>query len=144
LVRETRATLSGRGVDTKLLIQALQTGVPLEDPECVPSVASYALALWALRGKKSGDGYGFPFDRPLLDFAVRLLTLDRRVPEVVDRLVTEGRRNHRPLTKLTKIVTDVVQYQELRHAVEELNWRCQVLIACAKPCASPRLVATRA
>ena len=126
LVRETRATLSGHGVDIKLLIQALQTGVPLEDPECVPSVASYALALWALQGKKSGNGYGFPFDRPLLEFTVRLLTLDRRVPEVVDRLVTGGLRNHRPLAKLTKIVTDVVQDQELRHAVEELNWRCQV------------------
>jgi hypothetical protein len=54
------------------------------------------------------------------------LTLHRRVPEVVDQLVTGDLRNHRPLTKLTKIVTDVVQDRELRHAVEELGWRCLV------------------
>ena len=126
LVRETRSTLSGHSVDIKLLIQALKTGVPLENSECVSSVAAYALALWALQGKKSGNGYGFPFDRPLLEFAVRLLTLDHRVPEVADRLVRGDLCKHRPLAKLTKIVTDVVQDTELRHAIDELGWRCQV------------------
>jgi hypothetical protein len=126
LVRETRATISEQGVDLNLLIQALKSGGPLEDPEGVPSVASYALALWALQGKKSGNGYGFPFDRQLLKFAVRLLSLDHHVPNLVDRLVSGGLRNHRPLAKLARIIADVAQDMKLRHAVEEMSWRCQV------------------
>jgi hypothetical protein len=46
-----------------------------------------------LHGKHSGDGYGFPFDRPLLGFAQRLLELYRRLPELLDLLVT-GKRPH--------------------------------------------------
>ncbi|MEI8347434.1 MAG: hypothetical protein WCG27_08200, partial [Pseudomonadota bacterium] len=46
--------------------------------------SAYALSLWALQGKHAGDGYGFPFDRPLLEFAERLLELDTRLPECKD------------------------------------------------------------
>jgi hypothetical protein len=44
----------------------------------------YCLTLWALQGKHCGDGYGFPFDRPLLDFAQRLLDIHSSLPELLD------------------------------------------------------------
>jgi hypothetical protein len=39
---------------------------------CMPVIAAYSLITWALNGKKQGNGYGFPFDRPHLEFAKRL------------------------------------------------------------------------
>ena len=41
----------------------------------MPAVVTYALVLWALAGKKQGNGYGFPFDRPYLSFYRRLKAL---------------------------------------------------------------------
>ncbi len=35
----------------------------------------YTMIQWALEGKKEGNGYGFPFDRPYLDFYKRLQIL---------------------------------------------------------------------
>jgi len=42
------------------------------------------LGLWALDGKHTGDGYGFPFDRPLLSFIERLIDMDRQMPHLLD------------------------------------------------------------
>jgi hypothetical protein len=80
-----------------------------------------------LHGKHSGDGYGFPFDRPLLGFAQRLLELYRRLPELLDLLVT-GKRPHdiQAIWKLAREVSYVGNDSALCQAVEELRWRSRV------------------
>lgn len=50
----------------------------------MPLAAAYSLALWALQGKHCGDGYGFPFDRPLLVFAERLIELSAFLSALID------------------------------------------------------------
>ena len=85
--------------------------------------AAYSLALWTLQGKKSGDGYGFPFDRPLLEFACRLLEINSQVPDLLDQCVSSGQCDNKPLVKLAKIASDVAKDGVLRKAVEELSWR---------------------
>ena len=67
LVRETQQHLDqSNGSAPTLLAKAIQAGEPLEDSSLLPLASTYLLALWVLQGKHSGDGYGFPFDRPLL------------------------------------------------------------------------------
>lgn len=126
LVRETRADLSEQGSEAELLAKAIKAVVPLEDTGLLPIAATYSLALWALHGKKNGDGYGFPFDRPLLKFACLLLELNRLLPDLLNRFARGGRRDNQPLFKLARVVSDVSKDLALCQAVEELRWRCLV------------------
>ena len=41
----------------------------------IPIFEAYSLIYWAVDGKKQGNGYGFPFDRPHFVFAKRLKTI---------------------------------------------------------------------
>ena len=126
LVRETRAALSEESAEAALLARAIKTVVPLSNTGLLPVAAAYSLALWALQGKKAGDGYGFPFDRPLLEFADRLLELNRRLPDLLTQSAIDNQRNSQSLSKLLRIASDVSGDSELCQAVEELHWRCTV------------------
>lgn len=98
---------------------AVKTG---EHHDINPTTATYLLALWALQGKQEGDGYGFPFDRPTLVFAERILELDRLLPELINRFGTDCK----PFCKLTKLVSLIAKDLELQQKVEELNWRSKI------------------
>lgn len=126
LVRETRQRISEKSSDSALSAKAIGTAAPFEDMELVPLASTYALALWALHGKHSGDGYGFPFDRPLLEFTERLLELNRRLPEFMDLLQSDDCNDNQPLFNLAREVSATYKDSDLCHAVEELRWRCQI------------------
>jgi hypothetical protein len=72
------------------------------------------------------DGYGLPFDRPLFDFAERLLELNRRLPELLDLPLTGDEPDRQPIFKLALEVAIVAEDSALCQAVEELRWRCLV------------------
>ena len=133
LVRETRQHLNQRnGTATTPLAKAILAGEPLEDSSLLMFSSTYVLALWVLQGKHSGDGYGFPFDRPLLSFAQRLLDLDRRLPEFIDILPNNRQHDHQALCKLAMEIRSTADDQALRHAVEQLRWRAQVFDSLRK------------
>lgn len=80
-----------------------------------------------MHGKHSGNGYGFPFDRPLLDFAERLLDLYHRLPELLDLLLTQEKPcDNQAIRKLALEVSYVGNNSALCLAVEELRWRSLV------------------
>lgn len=126
LVRETRQHLNEQNSDTALLAKAIKAVEPLQDTKTLSLASTYSLALWCLHGKHSGDGYGFPFDRPLLEFAQRLLELDQRLPELLNLFQSSDRRDNQSLLKLAREVSDVAKDLELCRAVKELRWRSQV------------------
>jgi len=116
LVREVRAGLEKQSDKNALLLaKALKSGEPTD---IEPATATYLLALWALQGKHEGDGYGYPFDRPLLMFAERLLELDRLLPNLLNQF-----SGNKLLSKLTKLVALIANDAELQQTVEELKWR---------------------
>ncbi len=90
----------------------------------LPLVSTYSLALWCLQGKQNGDGYGFPFDRPLLEFSRRLLILTEYLPDLIRCLPAEDRIGNRIFYKLVRQVVAIVQDPVFEPAVEELRWRC--------------------
>lgn len=51
-------------------------------PESIRHIGAYSLVLWALDGKNQGDGYGFPFDRPHLDFVQRLCDAQAKIQDL--------------------------------------------------------------
>ena len=121
LVREVRAgfELEQQSDQCALLAKALKSGEPLV---IEPPTAAYLLALWALQGKHEGDGYGFPFDHPLLMFAERIMELDRLMPDLLNRFGT----GNKLLCKFAKLVAVIANDLELQQKVEELNWRSKI------------------
>jgi hypothetical protein len=118
LVREVRAgfEFEQQSAQCALMAKAIKSSEPLD---IEPATVAYLLALWALQGKHEGNGYGFPFDRPLLMFAERLLELDRLLPNLLKRF---GAGN-KLFCKFVKLVALIANDLELRQKVEELNWR---------------------
>ncbi|MDP1541801.1 MAG: hypothetical protein Q8L99_01455, partial [Polycyclovorans sp.] len=126
LVRETRQALSDQNYDVSRLAKAIKASENLENNEFLPTVATYALSLWCLQGKHSGDGYGFPFDRALLEFADRLLELNRLLSTEPGIFSSDGQRNNHPLFQLAREVSKVAKDLVLLKAVEELRFRCEI------------------
>ena len=54
----------------------------------MPVIAAYSLVVWVLNGKKQGKGYGFPFDRPHLEFVKRI----KKAYTTLDLLLKTGNR----------------------------------------------------
>lgn len=124
LARQMKQALQEQGIEGRSLTKFLNNAETPEDSSLLPLVSAYSLALWALHGKQIGSGYGFPFDRPLLYFAQRVLELNRTLPELLNYLPQDKTR--RPLRKLVKQISKIGQDQELLQAVKELQWRAEI------------------
>jgi hypothetical protein len=124
LGRELAPRLQGHAAVPELLGQALHTAASCgKDESLIPAACAYSLAHWALQGKHAGDGYGFPFDRPLLEFADRLLELHRRLPDFKEQLISDHARDNKPLGKLFRGLSHAANDHELNRAVTQLRWR---------------------
>lgn len=126
LVRNMRSRICEYGSEESARIaKAIKTGAAFENPELMPLASAYSLALWALQGKHCGDGYGFPFDRPLLVFTERLIELSAFLSELIHLLPADHRRKNQPLFKLATVVSYTRKDIGIGQAVEELRWRSQ-------------------
>jgi len=98
LVRETRQAACQQSSDPMGLAKAILSAK--KTPPLLPLLSAYSLASWAFDGKHTGDGYGFPFDRPLLTFAERLIDLDQQMPRLIDMSKNDESNNIQYLYKL--------------------------------------------
>jgi hypothetical protein len=89
------------------LVDSVKTGrLPQQDAaDLMPTITAYTLVLWALAGKKQGDGYGFPFDRPYLEFYLRLPVLHAELR----RLYEAHRSTPQPTKPYTTILRDLLE-----------------------------------
>ena len=127
IVRQARSHLIEQSGDPALLAKAIKNAAAPEDRELMPLASAYSLALWGLQGKRAGGGYGFPFDRPLLEFVERLLTLNRIMPELLDKFSLEEQNETQILKSLAREVSCIGRdVHLLGKAVAELRWRCLV------------------
>jgi len=125
LAREARQDLPEQGSTCAMLAKTIKEAGLIEDAGLVAAAATYSLTLWALQGKHSGDGYGFPSDRPHLDFVRRLLELYSRLSELLDLFLTDEESHHnQAIWKLALAVSLVGEDSHLRSAVKEPTWRC--------------------
>ena len=75
--------------------------LPKERLELFPLLCAYSLIQWALEGKTDGQGYGFPFDRPHVQFAKRLRVLGERLEQIKDIHLRGQWTDNKPLLKLS-------------------------------------------
>ena len=121
LVRETRQAACEQSSDPMGLAKTI-LNVKEETP-LLPLITAYGLALWVLQGKQSGDGYGFPFDRPLLSFTERLLELEQQMPRLLKFSKNDEPNNIQYLYKLYWAAAEVAEDPEIKSLVEEMRWR---------------------
>jgi hypothetical protein len=89
--------------------------------EIFPRASAYSLILWTLEGKKQGDGYGFPFDRPHLSFAKRIQHLYRLLDQIKDVQLRGQWRDNMPYFDLLNDLRAVVEDAHLEQAVQNLE-----------------------
>jgi hypothetical protein len=75
--------------------------LPSQKLEVFPLLCAYALIQWALEGKADGEGYGFPFDRPHVQFAKRLRALGQGLEQIKDVHLRGQWADNKPLFKLS-------------------------------------------
>ena len=75
--------------------------LPSQQLENFPLLCAYSLIQWALEGKTQGEGYGFPFDRPHVQFAKRLRVLGRGLEQIKDIHLRGQWADNKPLFKLS-------------------------------------------
>jgi hypothetical protein len=124
LARDTRQRLAEQPAQCAGLAQNIKDAACPEDIGLMPTASIYSLCLWLLHGKHNGDGYGFPFDRPLLGFAQRLFGLHQRLPELLKLFLTENEPyQNQAIWKLACEVMYLGNDPGLRKTVEQLHWR---------------------
>jgi hypothetical protein len=127
IVREARSRLIEQGTASSLTAKPIKNAITPENEELMPVASAYSLALWCLQGKHAGDGYGFPFDRPVLGFVERLLALNNTMPELLNTFALKGLNETQLLQRLAREVLCIGRdIHLLGEAVTEMRWRCMV------------------
>ncbi len=108
------------------MVQALQASMASgalapEMFECAPVISAYTLIQWALKGKSEGNGYGFPFDRPHLYFAQRLLHLNAIIERIQNIHLRGQWQDNQPYFKIYAALKPVIKDRILWKAVEEIE-----------------------
>jgi len=82
---------------------------------CTPEAtkgAVHALASWVLAFSQDGEGYGFPFDMPYLNFYDRVLVVHQALSQERDLRPRRSRGPLGPLKRLGQILDTVVEGEE--------------------------------
>ena len=95
-------------------------------------LTAYGLAPRALQGKQSSDGFGFPFDRPLLNFTEHLLELEQRMPSPLELSKNDEVNNLQYLNRLYRAATEVAEDPEIRSLVKDMQWRSETFDSLRK------------
>ena len=132
LAREVKQLLNEHDSDPELLAEAFLSGKLPENTDLLPLASVYSMTLWIVQGKHSGDGYGFPFDRPLLTFAKRLQEMQQYLPELLACFHDTDKIGKKSVIKLTLIVSDIINDILFKQGIKELNWRCKLFDSLRK------------
>jgi cell fate (sporulation/competence/biofilm development) regulator YmcA (YheA/YmcA/DUF963 family) len=93
----------------------------------MPMIAAYSLIIWALKGKKQGNGYGFPFDRPHLEFAKRLKVAHTDLDQLRKIKLRHGHhRDNKPLHKAFFDLSDVMKDRSLWKSVDRIESEIEI------------------
>ena len=112
------------------LLQALRqlptAGLPTEPLAHAPLLAAYLLAHWVLAGLQQGQGYGFPFDRPLLALARRAQEVHLHLQSLKTLPPGEPWRENLPFHHLDLDLQGLVSDRPLRRTLERMEINIQL------------------
>lgn len=92
----------------------------------IPMLAAYTLIYWILEPARQSGGYGFPFDRPHLEFYRRLEAVHSLLNRISDIHLRDEAKDNRPLKQLNQLLEEVLADRELKNAAESITSKGQV------------------
>lgn len=137
-----RKHLRGHGITTKLRRHARELKRIVEDDPClvdsfchamdtglalgtsiapIRAIGAYSLIQWILDGKNQGGGYGFPFDRPQLVFAQRLLAARSHLHHMARPKARDEGAIDRILRKLAHDVKTIISETSFRESMKAME-----------------------
>ena len=87
--------------------------------EGIPPLTSYALIHWIF--ESPSQGYGFPFDRPHLEFYGRLKTVHGLLQNIYGVHLRNKAKDNRPFIQLNKLLEEVLSDKELKKAASSMK-----------------------
>ncbi len=107
--------------------QSVQGGcLPATQLENFPLRCAYSLIQWALAGKAEGEGYGFPFDRPHVEWAKRLRVLGQRLEEIKVIHLRGAWQDNKPLFRLSCQLKHLAADEGLQRLLASIQEKIQV------------------
>ncbi|MCI0539118.1 MAG: hypothetical protein L0Z50_28250 [Verrucomicrobiales bacterium] len=100
--------------------------LPKEKLELLPLLCAYSLIQWALEGKSDGQGYGFPFDRPHVQFAKRLRVLGQRLEQIKHVHLRGQWADNKPLLRLSCELKKVSADEGLEKMLAAIDLKIEV------------------
>ena len=108
------------------LAQLPVSGWPTEPLSQAPLLAAYLLAHWILAGLHQGQGYGFPFDRPLLELARRAQEVSAQLQSLIALSSREDWRRNLPFHHLRLDLQDLANDRPLAKTLNRLESHSQL------------------
>jgi hypothetical protein len=92
--------------ETRQCLQRYLESKQLHEPQTPlpPSVTAYLIINWVLEARNESHGFGFPFDRPHLDFYLRLQEAYPKLKELKQKMAAGA--SLLPLVTISKTLTD--------------------------------------
>lgn len=88
--------------------------------------AAYTMIQWTVNGKKEGNGYGFPFDRPYLNFYQRLKKL-YSISERLQRIsLPDCIKSKHPFWKIYAVLENTLKDKKLLAAIPPMQEKISV------------------
>jgi hypothetical protein len=100
--------------------------LPTEQLAAFPLLCAYGLIQWTLEGKTQGEGYGFPFDRPHVQFAKRLRVLGQRLEQIKEVHIRGQWADHKPLFRLACALKKVCADEGLLRLLAAIEVKIEV------------------
>lgn len=94
--------------------------------ECIPDVVTYSLIYWAFESLRNSGGYGFPFDRPHLDFYLRLKEIHHRLECIKGIRLRHKAKDNYHLVMVWKLLEKVMEDKKIKEAVKNLRIDAEV------------------
>lgn len=94
--------------------------------EHITLITTYALIHWVFQYPGQSSGYGFPFDRPHLDFYRRLQKIHRLLGEIMDVHLHDTVKDNKPFFQVYRTFKKIAEDKQLNDLVSSLERKGKV------------------
>lgn len=94
--------------------------------EHIPAASTYTLIHWACESSSESKGYGFPFDRPHLEFYQRLSKIHALLGNIMDIRLRDKAKDNRCFLQVKQLLDEVLSDKQLKESAAELEAKAKV------------------
>ncbi len=109
------------------IIASIELGVwQTTSLEHIPLVTAYTLIHWVFEYPAQSNGYGFPFDRPSLDFYRRLQKIHQLLRKIIDVNLCGYAKDNKPFFQIYRTFKKAVEDKSLNDLAASLEQKAEV------------------